>query len=137
MAEHISACPLGSLVLCFSNYGFKIAFRISKGIGKPSGTRNVNVCCTIIWLDESFGFLCRSCPSGSVIQRIAGSGRGRTHLRGGEGGCLTERCRAPQDGHSPLHLSAQHGHSAMVEQLLAAGAAVDTQNEVRGVGGGG
>ena len=29
-----------------------------------------------------FLFLCRSCPSGSVIQRNAGGGRGRTHLRG-------------------------------------------------------
>ena len=54
---------------------------------------------------------------------IAGSGRGRTHLRGGEGGCLTERCRALQNGFAPLHLAAHGGYAAVVEQLLAAGAA--------------
>ena len=33
MAERSAACPLDFLFACFSNYGFKIASRISKGIG--------------------------------------------------------------------------------------------------------
>jgi len=82
----------------------------------------VTHCGTIIWLDESFCFLSRSCPSGSVIQRIAGSGRGHTHLRGGEGRCLPERCRAPQFGSTPLRCAAIRGHASVVEKLLAAGA---------------
>ena len=33
VAEHSCAYPLGFLVLCFSNFGFTLAFRISKGTG--------------------------------------------------------------------------------------------------------
>ena len=50
-------------------------------------------------------------------------------------GHLSERCRAPQNGYTPLYYAAIGGHSAVVEQLLAAGAAVDAKHEVReGVG---
>ena len=52
-------------------------------------------------------------------------------------GCLPERCRAPQFGKTPLHHAAIQGQVAVVEQFLAARAAVDAQNEVRGGGGGG
>ena len=37
-------------------------------------------------------------------------------------GLLPERCHSPQGGQTPLHRAAQHGHAAVVEQLLAAGA---------------
>ena len=40
----------------------------------------------------------------------------------------------PQDGSTPLHLVANGGHPAIVELLLAAGAAVDAGDKVRGVG---
>ena len=65
-----------------------------------------------------------------------GCWRGCTHLRG-EGGVLPERCRAPQDGFTPLHWAAAGGHAAVVEQLLAAGAAMDAKDNVKGVGVGG
>jgi len=55
-------------------------------------------------------------------------------LRGGEGGCLPERCRAPQSGRTSLHLAADDGRAAVVGQLLAAGAAVDAKDQVRGGG---
>jgi len=61
-----------------------------------------------------------------------GGGRGRTHLRGREGVFLPERCRAPQTGETPLHVAVNRGHAAVVEQLLAAGAAVDAGDKVRG-----
>ena len=54
-------------------------------------------------------------------------------MRGREGGYRPERCRAPQDGDTPLHLAVEHG-LAVVEQLLAAGAAVDAKGNVRGDG---
>jgi len=67
-----------------------------------------------------------------------GGGWGRTHLCGGERGCLPDRCRAPQWGGTPLHGAAEGGHAAVVELLLAAGAAVDAkETEVGGGGGGG
>ena len=50
--------------------------------------------------------------------------------------CLPERCRAPQAGDTPLHQAAEKGHAAVVEQLLAAGAAKNAKDEVRGVGSG-
>ena len=61
-----------------------------------------------------------------------GGGRGRTHLCGGEMGCLPERCRAPQFGWTPLLIAAIKGHAAVAQQLLAAGAAVDAKGKVRG-----
>jgi hypothetical protein len=53
-------------------------------------------------------------------------------LRGREGSCLPERCRAPQGGETPLHFAAVYGRAAMLEQLLAAGAAADAKDYVRG-----
>ena len=64
-----------------------------------------------------------------------GCWRGCAHLRG-ERGVLPERCRAPQDGSTPLHCAALIGYAAVVEQLLAAGAAKDAKNKVRGIGSG-
>ena len=64
-----------------------------------------------------------------------GCWRGRTHLRA-ERGVLPERCRAPQGGTTPLHSAALRGHAAVVEQLLAAGAAKDAKDAVRGSGSG-
>jgi len=52
----------------------------------------------------------------------------------GERCILHERCLAPQDGGTPLHLAVTGGHAAVVEQLLAAGAAMDAKDKVRGVG---
>ena len=63
-----------------------------------------------------------------------GSGRGHTHLRRGERGVLPERCRAPQNGKTPLHCAAFKGHAAILAQLLAAGAAADAEDEVKGGG---
>ena len=62
--------------------------------------------------------------------RVRG-GRGSTPLRG-ERGCAPDRCRAPQNGNTPLHGAAISGHSAVLEKLLAAGAAKDAPDEVRG-----
>ena len=52
-------------------------------------------------------------------------------MRGGEGCCLPERCRAPQRGFTPLHLAAVGGHAALAKQLLAAGATADAKDNVR------
>ena len=49
---------------------------------------------------------------------------------------MPERCRAPQNGDTPLDCAAGKGHAAVVEQLLAAGAATDAENNVRGAGNG-
>ena len=69
-----------------------------------------------------------------VFKGRRGCGRGRTHLRG-KRGCLPERCRAPQNGFTPLHEAAYRGHAAVVEQLLGAGAEKDAEDRVRGEGG--
>ena len=53
----------------------------------------------------------------------------------GEGGCMPDLCRVPQDGETPLHLAAHRGRVAVVEQLLAAGADVEAKDTVRGQGG--
>ena len=70
---------------------------------------------------------------GGVVQRGRGCRRGCTVLRG-ERGCLPDRCRAPQDGWTPLHHAAYEGRAAVVEQLLAAKADVAAKNNVRGAG---
>ena len=57
---------------------------------------------------------------------------GGTRTGADERGCLPERCRAPQWGETPLNHAAEEGHSAVVEQLLAAGAAVDAKDNVNG-----
>jgi len=48
---------------------------------------------------------------------------------------VPERCRAPQNGCTPLHVAAGKGHAAVVEKLLAAGAATHATDEVRREGG--
>ena len=44
------------------------------------------------------------------------------HFCGGEGGCLSECCRAPQTGATPLVFAVYGGCAAVAVQLLAAGA---------------
>ena len=63
-----------------------------------------------------------------------GSGRGRTHLRR-EMRCLPDRCRAPQDGETPLQKAARNGHAVVAEKLLAAKADVKARSNVRGQAG--
>ena len=48
--------------------------------------------------------------------------------------CPTERCRAPQEGDTPLHDGASKGHAAVVEKLLAVGVVKDAKNKVRRAG---
>ena len=64
---------------------------------------------------------------------VHGRGSVRTHLRR-KRVCLTERCRAPQNGDTPLHLAAFKGHAAVVVQLLAAGAVTHAKTKVRWAG---
>ena len=53
-------------------------------------SRFLRVSCALLWSRP---------PGGDCKDRGGrGGGRGRTHWRGGETGCLPERCRAPQDG---------------------------------------
>ena len=47
---------------------------------------------------------------------------------------LIERCRAPQGGHTPLHLAALEGRAMVVEKLLAAGTDKDATTNVRRAG---
>ena len=47
-------------------------------------------------------------------------------------GCLPEPFRVPQRGETPLDRAAIGGHAAVVEQLLATGAAADAKDEVGG-----
>ena len=49
--------------------------------------------------------------------------------------CVPERCRALQGRATPLHYAVEKGHDAVVEKLLAAGAATDLMNQVRVRGG--
>ena len=56
-------------------------------------------------------------------------------MRGCKRGRLSERCHSPQVGETPLHDAVNRGHAAIVEQLLAAGAAVDAEGQVNGEGG--
>ena len=49
--------------------------------------------------------------------------------------CVLERCRAPQNGETPLHLAAINGRVAVVETLLKAEAATDATDKVREKGG--
>jgi len=61
-------------------------------------------------------------------------GRGRTHLCG-EMGCVPYRCRAPQQGDTPLQLALFHENEEAVAKLLDAGAAgvsKDASEKVRG-----
>ena len=51
--------------------------------------------------------------------------------------CVPELCRVPQDGYTPLHVAAANSHNAVVEMLLAARAATDSTDRVRGVWNGG
>ena len=49
---------------------------------------------------------------------------------------MPERCHSSQGGETPLDRAALTGHEAVIEQLLAAGAAVDAQDKVKRGGGG-
>ena len=53
----------------------------------------------------------------------------------GERRCLPDRCRAPQDGMTPLLLAVAHDNASVVGQLLAAKADVEAKDTVRGQGG--
>ena len=87
-------------------------------------------CLMAIGLSRSISF-----PSASRFgaTEACGWGLGRTHLRGARR-CLTDRCRAPQVGNTPLHLAARNGHATVVKQLLAAGAVKDAKTKVRSAG---
>jgi len=50
---------------------------------------------------------------------------------GGQDAWALTASPAPQSGETPLHEAAVKGHAAVVEQLLAAGAAKDAENRVR------
>ena len=67
-------------------------------------------------------------------RRVAGAG-GVHALAQWRGGGGVDRCRATQNGSTPLHWAAEKGHAAVVERLLAAQADKDAKNEVRGEGG--
>ena len=75
-------------------------------------------------------------PSGLDSTEGRGCGEGCTHLRGQRGG-LSEHCRAPQDGLTPLLVAALQGHAAVVEQLLAAGVNTEAKRTVSWERGGG
>jgi len=75
-------------------------------------------------------------PSEGVARRGSRLLEGVQALARRERGVLPERCRTPQIGRTPLHKAAEGGHAVVVEQLLAAGAAKDAKDEVRGVGSG-
>jgi hypothetical protein len=79
-------------------------------------------------------FLCRSRPSGPVVQRIVGAGGGVRACADERGVACLSANRAPQYGRTPLNGAAIGGHAAVVEQLLAVGAAVDTKDMVGGAG---
>ena len=53
----------------------------------------------------------------------------------GERVCVPERCRAPQNGDTPLHLASASGHTKVVVKLLNAKATIEVKNKVRGRGG--
>lgn len=44
--------------------------------------------------------------------------------------CICTKCWAPQDGSTPLHISAQHGHKEVVEVLLGNGAQMNVARKV-------
>ena len=71
------------------------------------------------------------CPCEGVVPRGAQLSKGAHALRR-ERVCVLDLCRAPQRGDTPLHIAANKSHVAVVEKLLAAGAATETTNNVRG-----
>ena len=95
----------------------------------------MTLCGTIIWLDEFLAF----CPAVALLRlwyRGSRGAEGAQALARRRGGCLSEGCHSPQRGRTPLHFAAENGHVAVVEPLLAAEAAVDATDKVRGGGGG-
>ena len=66
-----------------------------------------------------------------MVKRAAGAGGGALTCAE-RGGASLSAARAPQGGDTPLCMALSEDHSAVAEQLLAAGANKEAQDEVRG-----
>ena len=105
----------------------KVKMRVGRGAdGGGSGEQDVSS----FWV-SSCAFDSLSCAHVEMSKWIAGAAGGGTQLRG-EGWFLPHIFLSPQDDHTPLQFAAMHGHEAVAEKLLAAGASTEAKSKVRG-----